>query len=109
MNKTKTVEALKALKMDGLANTRIGCGCGVDDLIPCVDEHSGDCRPGYKWECAKCVDSATCDNFTWPYGHQEACCYQLIPQEKVSDHCRRTGRRNCHICEDTRCGDNLKR
>jgi len=40
-------EWLKANGYDGLCS-RHGCGCGLDDLMPCWDECSADCRAAYQ-------------------------------------------------------------
>jgi len=38
---------LKDHGYDGLYNINGECGCGIDDLMPCMD-YCGGCKPGYK-------------------------------------------------------------
>ena len=46
---------------DGLCNADIQCGCGLDDLFPCVCMNETSCVPGYKAVCnAGCGDFAYC-------------------------------------------------
>jgi len=40
-------EMLEKMGADGLCNPDCGCGCPVNDLMPCHD-YSGDCRPARK-------------------------------------------------------------
>jgi hypothetical protein len=47
------VEWLKEHGYDGLCTH--GCGCVVDDLIPCVDGIET-CEPGYRVPCSSCAD-----------------------------------------------------
>ena len=42
---------LKEKGYDGLVNTELECGCGLDDLFPCLDPDFGipiDCKPAYR-------------------------------------------------------------
>jgi hypothetical protein len=46
------MEYLKEHGFDGLLNTFMECGCGIEDLFPC-ECPSDKCEPAYKWECVK--------------------------------------------------------
>lgn len=39
---------LKERNYDGLFNYHFGCGCELDDLMPCCSDNIPDCEPGYK-------------------------------------------------------------
>lgn len=43
-------EKLSENGYDGLYSNFAGCGCEVDDLMPC-EYDQGNCEPGYKVQC----------------------------------------------------------
>lgn len=47
---------LRGQGCDGLYNADSGCGCTLDDLMPCLNEVSGigDCKPAYERVCPCC-------------------------------------------------------
>ena len=45
--KTIVEDYLKRNKYDGLCHPDIECGCGIDDLVPCV-YNCENCQPAYK-------------------------------------------------------------
>ena len=59
---------LKKYHYEGLFNEGCdGCGCEIDDLMPCKDEREGgedvlDCKPGYKTHkrCETCEEKENC-------------------------------------------------
>lgn len=44
---------------DGLYN-ECGCGCGIDDLMPCSDCQN-DCVAAHAYRCGRCSKSGTCE------------------------------------------------
>ncbi|MFA5377395.1 MAG: hypothetical protein WC455_16710 [Dehalococcoidia bacterium] len=54
-----------------------GCGCRVDDLMPCDSPQPEECRPGFIVQCnKKCDDYVLCvakeKNTKCPYGHDDS-------------------------------------
>ena len=84
-------EHLKAHGFDGLYNNHAECACVIGDLMPCDDANVTRCLAGYRAPC-------DCEE-----GHRFH-----VQSERVSTICRRTGRQDCHRCEDMTCGDNLR-
>lgn len=52
-------EWLKANCYDGICGD--GCGCPVDDLMPC-DGPCSTCRPAMHYDCDKCKHRETCED-----------------------------------------------
>jgi hypothetical protein len=76
--KTMTVkkiikEYLEKNNYDGLTNTDIYCGCGLDDFMPCSNECDilRDCQPAYKKYCWNCSKDKECE----------------LQEELETDHC----------------------
>lgn len=53
------LEYLEDSDFDGLFND-YGCGCQIDDLIPCGSTCEG-CEPAYRFDCARCAKQGLCD------------------------------------------------
>ena len=85
-------EYLREWGFDGLWNDGAECACVVGGLMPCDDANVTRCLAGYRVPC-------DCEE-----GHRFH-----VQAERVSTICRRTGRQDCHRCEDMTCGDNLRK
>ena len=46
---------------DGLYDTKVTCGCDLDDIMPCED-FCGNCKPGYKVPNTDMVITVITDN-----------------------------------------------
>jgi len=64
--------ALRVQSFEGLC--RPGCGCGIDDIMPCCEDPST-CLAAYRWECKGCKDIDTCE-----YSHIDSGCYRTEKQ-----------------------------
>lgn len=51
---------LKRHGFEGLYNEFMGCGCGVDDIMPCHCPDPVFCEAGYEICCGKCDEIGTC-------------------------------------------------
>ncbi len=40
---------------DGLYNESGECGCGMDEMMECPMETSGECEPAYEFRCEDCI------------------------------------------------------
>ena len=45
----------------GLFNENAGCGCVIDDLMPCCCEGIEECVAAYRFECERCAKRDQCD------------------------------------------------
>ena len=70
---------LKANGYDGLYNS-IGCGCGINDMIPCQDCCIDNCEPAYHHECKDCQDKDNCDMYEEDSNYPNEGCYKLVRQ-----------------------------
>jgi hypothetical protein len=54
--------ALEWLKANGFTGLCCqDCGCGIDDLMPCVESDIGECVPAHKCDCTTCAKAKTDD------------------------------------------------
>jgi len=53
-------EYLEKNNYDGLTNTDIYCGCGLDDFMPCSNENICKCKPAYIKLCNNCEKDKNC-------------------------------------------------
>jgi hypothetical protein len=52
--KSVVTQWLKDNNYDGLCNPLNECGCGINDLFPCIGDDVLDCQPAHHRSCENC-------------------------------------------------------
>lgn len=70
---------LKSIGADGLCADE--CGCGLDDLMPCMCEGIEDCVPARRRECKYCPDKSDCDIYVSDNMEPQGGCFKPVEEK----------------------------